>query len=135
NIGALELFANTTPAPYKGLIDELKMFNYSLTATEVTALYNQALLSNEKFMTNKNIGTLFPNPVKDQVFVSIPSHKTANATAVLSDITGKIMVKEQIVSDENGIFSLNIANKKIPGVYVLHLSGENLNANFKVVIE
>src|SRR5699024_10589385 len=55
NIGALELYANTTPAPYKGLFDELKMFNYALTATEVTALYNQTLLNNEKFIQN-NIG-------------------------------------------------------------------------------
>ena len=53
NIGALELFANTTPAPYKGAFDELKMFNYALTATEVTALYNKDVLSNEKFSQNK----------------------------------------------------------------------------------
>ncbi len=135
NIGALELFANTTPAPYKGLFDELKMFNYALTATEVTALYNQALLSNDKFFQNKNAGTVYPNPVKDQIFIAIPSHKTATATATLSDITGKVILKEKIVSDENGLFSLNIADKKLTGIYVLNVSGENLNSNFKIVAE
>jgi hypothetical protein len=135
NIGALELFVNTTPAPYKGLFDELKMFNYALTATEVTALYNQALLSNDKFLQNKNVGTVYPNPVKDQIFINIPSYKTAIATATLSDITGKVILKEKIVSDANGLFSLNIANKKISGIYILNVSGENLNSNFKIMAE
>jgi len=135
NIGALELYANTTPAPYKGLFDELKMFNYALTATEVTALYNQALLSNDKFIQNKNSGTVYPNPVKDQIFINIPGYKSATATATLSDITGKVILKERIVSDANGLFSLNIANKKISGIYILNVSGENLNSNFKIVAE
>lgn len=135
NIGALELNANTTPAPYKGLFDELKIFNYPLTATEVTALYNQAFLSNEKFSQNKFSGTVYPNPVKDQIFINIPSYKTATATATLSDMTGKIILKERIVSDENGLFSLNISNKKVSGIYILNISGENLNSNFKIVAE
>ncbi|MBP6758579.1 MAG: T9SS type A sorting domain-containing protein, partial [Flavobacterium sp.] len=77
----------------------------------------------------------YPNPVKDQIFITIPSHKTATATATLSDITGKVILKEKIVSDDNGLFSLNIAGKKLTGVYVLNVSGENLNSNFKVVAE
>lgn len=135
NIGALELFANTTPAPYKGAFDELKMFNYALTATEVTALYNQDVLSNEKFSQNKFIGTVYPNPVKDQIFITIPEHKSSSITATLSDLTGKIILKEKIVSDANGLFSLNIASKKVSGIYILNVSGENLNSNFKIVAE
>jgi hypothetical protein len=135
NIGALELFANTTPAPYKGAFDELKMFNYALTATEVTALYNQALLSNEKFSQNKFNGTVYPNPVKDQIFINIPEHNLFEATATLSDITGKIILKQKIVSDANGLFTLNIASKKVSGIYILNVSGENLNSSFKIVAE
>jgi hypothetical protein len=135
NIGALELFANTTPAPYKGLFDELKIFNYPLSATEITAMYNQDVLSNEKFGLNKFSGTVYPNPVKDQIFINIPDHKQAFATATLSDITGKIILKEEIVSDANGLFTLNIANKKVLGIYILNVSGENLNSNFKIMAE
>lgn len=135
NIGALELFANTTPAPYKGLFDELKMFNYALTPTEITALYNHAVLSNEKFSQNNLGGTVFPNPVKDQIFINIPEQKLSQATATLSDITGRIILKEKIVSDGNGLFSLNIAGKKVSGIYVLNVSGVNFNSNFKIVAE
>jgi len=135
NIGALELYANTTPAPYKGLFDELKIFNYALTGAEITTLYNQVFLGNEKFSQNKNIGTVYPNPVKDQIFINIPSYKKATATATLSEITGKVILKNRIVSDGNGLFSLNIANKKLSGIYILNVSGENLNSNFKIIAE
>ncbi|MEN9907347.1 MAG: Polysaccharide lyase family 1 [Bacteroidota bacterium] len=55
NIGVLELYANTTPAPYKGKIDELKIFNYALSASEIAAIYNTTLInspSNVTFETN-----------------------------------------------------------------------------------
>ena len=135
NIGALELYANTTPAPYKGLFDELKMFNYALTAPEVLSIYNETLLSNEKFIENKNNITVYPNPVKEQIFITIPNNNLSYVTATLSDITGRIILKEKIQSDGNGNFTLNIANKKASGLYILNVSGENLNSNFKVVAE
>ncbi|MEO7976215.1 LamG-like jellyroll fold domain-containing protein [Flavobacterium sp.] len=135
NIGALELYANTTPAPYKGLFDELKMFNYALTASEVLSAYNEALLSTEKFIENKNNVTVYPNPVKEQVFITIPNNNLSFVTATLSDITGRIIVKEKIQTDGNGNFTLNIANKKVSGLYILNVLGENLNSNFKIVAE
>jgi len=135
NIGALELYANTTPAPYKGLFDELKMFNYALSASEVLSQYNQALLSNEKFIENKNNVTIYPNPVKDKIFINIPNNTLSFVNATLSDITGRIILKEKIQSDGNGTFTLNIANKRVSGLYILNVSGENLNSNFKIVSE
>jgi hypothetical protein len=39
NIGELEFLANTNaPAPYKGQLDELKVFNYALSPSEITTL-------------------------------------------------------------------------------------------------
>ncbi len=44
NIGELEFQATANAsAPYKGAFDELKMYNYALTSTEISALYNQAV--------------------------------------------------------------------------------------------
>lgn len=41
NIGELEFLTSTnTPAPYKGMLDELKMFNYSLSTDDIAALMN-----------------------------------------------------------------------------------------------
>lgn len=136
NIGELEFKAATnTPAPYKGLFDELKMFNYALTAPEVLSAYTEATLNTEKFNQNKNNVRVYPNPVKDQIFITIPNYSLLYVTATLSDITGKIIIKEKIVSDGNGGFSLNITKKNISGLYILNVSGQNLNSNFKIVAE
>ena len=135
NIGELELSSGTAPAPYKGQFDELQIFNYPLNANEVLGLYTQVFLSTDKFSQVKNNIIVYPNPIKDQLYINIPNHNLSSATATLSDITGKIILKEKITSDGNGIFALNIANKKVSGIYMLNVSGENLNSNFKVVAE
>ncbi|WP_205508958.1 LamG-like jellyroll fold domain-containing protein [Longitalea arenae] len=45
NIGALEFLSTANkPSPYKGKLDELKIFNYALSADEVMALYHTSPL-------------------------------------------------------------------------------------------
>ncbi|MNQ37604.1 Fibronectin type III domain protein [compost metagenome] len=135
NIGEIELSSGTAPAAYKGQFDELQIFNYPLNTTEVTALFTQEFLSTDKFSQNKSTTIIYPNPVKDQIFIQIPDYNVSDVTATLVDITGKIILKEKVISNGNGIFVLNVANKNISGVYILNVSGENLNSNFKIVAE
>jgi len=135
NIGELEFKATTnTPAPYKGAFDELKMFNYALTAPEVSALFAQASLSTEKFTQNK-VGTVYPNPVKDKIFINIPNCNESSVTATLIDATGKVVLKEKIVANGNGQFTLNVGANRISGIYLLNILGEQLNSNFKIIAE
>ncbi|TDO83278.1 pectate lyase-like protein [Flavobacterium chryseum] len=135
NIGELELSSGTAPAPYKGQFDELQIFNYPLNATEVLGLFTQEFLSTDKFSQNKNNIIVYPNPVKDKIFINIPNQTLTSATASLIDSSGRTILKEKIVSDGNGTFALNLGNKKINGLYILNVSGENFNGNFKVVAE
>lgn len=136
NIGELEFQATTNnPAPYKGAFDELKMYNYALSPTEISALYNQAVLSNSEFSMSKNVGSVYPNPVKDQINIKLPEYKKAVLTATLMDMAGKIIIKENIKVNVNNTFILNIEGKKVSGNYILNVSGENLNSNFKVIVQ
>jgi hypothetical protein len=136
NIGELEFLSTANaPAPYKGAFDELKMYNYALSPTEIYALYNQTVLSNDEFSISKNVGSVYPNPAKDQISIKLPEYKKSTLTATVIDLTGKIVVKEKINADGNGIFKLNIADKKASGNYILNVSGENLNSNFKIIIK
>ncbi|MFL9833136.1 LamG-like jellyroll fold domain-containing protein [Chryseobacterium terrae] len=136
NIGELEFLSTTNaPASYKGAFDELKMYNYALSSTEISALYNQAVLKNDEFSISKNVGTVYPNPVKDQIFIKLPEYKKASLTATIMDMTGKIIIKEKINAKEKGVFNLNIAGKKVSGNYILNVSGENLNSNFKIIVQ
>lgn len=50
NIGALEFLSTANkPAPYKGMLDELKIFNYALTADEVLGLFHTSPLPLEPY--------------------------------------------------------------------------------------
>lgn len=136
NIGELEFLSTANaPAPYKGAFDELKMYNYALSSTEINALYSQAILGNKEFSISKNVGTVYPNPVKDQIFIKLPEYKKSSLTATLIDMSGKIVIKEKLNADGSGIFRLNIADKKASGNYILNVSGEDLNSNFKVMVK
>lgn len=135
NIGELEFQTTTAPAPYKGAFDELKMYNYALSATEISALYNQAVLSNAEFSISKNVGSVYPNPVKDQINIKLTEYKKSSLTATIMDMSGKVIVKENVKANGNGIFNLNIAGKKVSGNYILNVSGENLNSNFKIIVQ
>ncbi|MFG6687368.1 LamG-like jellyroll fold domain-containing protein [Mariniflexile sp. HNIBRBA6329] len=135
NIGELELLNGTGPAPYKGLLDELKIFNYPLNATEVLNLYQNVLLSNDKFSQNKDDVMVYPNPVNEQINISVPSYKQAYLLATITDMTGKLIFKDQLTSLGNSRFVLSIANKKLSGVYILNVSGENINSNLKIVVK
>lgn len=136
NIGQLEFQATTNnPAPYKGAFDELKMYNYALSSSEVFALYNQAVLSNKEFSISRNSGKVYPNPVKKQLFIEVPDYKASHLTATLIDMTGKVIVKKKINADGKGVFTIDISDKNVSGNYILNVSGERLNSNFKVIIE
>jgi len=136
NIGELEFLSTANaPAPYKGAFDELKMYNYALSPTEISALYNQAVLGNAEFSISKNVGSVYPNPVKDQLFIKLPEYKKSSLTATVMDMTGKVIIKEKINANGNGIFNLNIAGRKVSGNYILNVSGDNLNSNFKIIVQ
>ncbi len=136
NIGELEFLSTVNaPAPYKGAFDELKMYNYALSPSEITALYNQNVLQNDEFSISKNVGTVYPNPVKDQIFINLPEYKKSDLTATLIDMTGKVVIKEKIKSGKDGVFTLNISYIKASGNYILNVSGENLKSSFKVVVK
>ena len=136
NIGELEFLSTANaPAPYKGAFDELKLYNYALSPTEIYTLYNQAVLSNDEFSISKNVGTVYPNPAKDQIFIKLPEYRKSSLTATIIDLTGNIVAKEKINTDGKGIFTLNIADKQASENYILNVSGEDLNSNFKIIIK
>jgi hypothetical protein len=136
NIGELEFQATTNAsASYKGAFDELKMYNYALSATDISALYNQAVLSNAEFSISKNVGTVYPNPIKDQLFIKLPEYKKSSLTATIIDMSGKVIIKEKLNANGNGVFNLNFGGKKSAGNYILNVSGDQLNSNFKIIVQ
>lgn len=55
NIGSLELLSGTTtPAPYKGMLDELKIYNYALSYPDIVTLYYGSPVAQKPFDPSLN---------------------------------------------------------------------------------
>lgn len=114
-------FGSTTGA-FNGAIDDLKIYNYALNATEVSSLYTNNTLTSENFNLNNLEVKLYPNPVRDILNIEIENDiqsieiyniqgqkvLSSNQKQInVSDLaTGMYMVRIQDIDD-------NIATKKI----------------------
>ena len=65
NIFKLGLTEDGSVGYFNGAIDDLKIYNYTLSQAEVTSLYNNNALSVSDFSQNNLQVVLYPNPVKD----------------------------------------------------------------------
>ena len=93
--------------------------------------FTNAVLNNDTFTNNKNV-SIYPNPVKDNLNINI------------KDFSGEVSVK---IIDINGreVFNKNINNfitsnmldlsSFSSGIYVLKLTGEDLNYSEKIILE
>lgn len=71
NIFTLGLYADGSAGSFNGAIDDLKIYNYAINATEVSNLYNNNTLTSENFNTNNLEVSLYPNPVRDILNIEI----------------------------------------------------------------
>ncbi|NII27978.1 T9SS type B sorting domain-containing protein [Pseudoflavitalea sp. X16] len=59
NIGELEFLASTNkPAPYKGMLDELKIYNYVLSYPEIVTLYYGSAVAQKPYSPSANDKTI-----------------------------------------------------------------------------
>ena len=63
----------TTTGAFNGAVDDLKIYNYALTATEVSNLHNATTLASSDFSKNNLKVALYPNPVNDVLNIETAS--------------------------------------------------------------
>lgn len=132
NIGELELQNGTSPAPYRGQLDELKIFNFALTDAEVANLYQNGSLSNKEFSFNNSV-QVYPNPVSQKINIVIGAYNDLKLQVTLTDVTGKLIMDKNVESVGKGRFQINIEDKNLQGMYILNVKGSNLNKNLKLI--
>lgn len=72
---------------------------------------------------NKKGLAVFPNPVKDNLFIKIENDKTEKAILILTDIQGRILHQE-VLAMSNGATSVSINTAPLNnGIYILTLKG------------
>ncbi len=88
------------------------------------------------FRITTNEIAIHPNPVKEQININIPSYNSHYINATLIDSSGNIIFDKTLENNGNskGNFKVHLMERQLPGVYILHVVGEDLNNHIKVLI-
>ena len=109
---------------FNGAIDDLKIYNYALTDTEITNLFTNNSLASENFNANNLEVGLYPNPVND--ILNIDTKEEILSVEVFALQGQKVMS-----SKENKI---NVS--ELPaGIYLVRIQDVNNNIATKKIIK
>lgn len=88
------------------------------------------------FRITTNEIVIHPNPVKEQININIPSYTSPYINASIIDSSGNVILEQTLKSNGNskGNFKIHFTDRKLPGVYILHIEGEDLNNHIKLLI-
>jgi len=89
------------------------------------------------FRITTNEIVIHPNPVKNQANIEVPNYNSQNVTVTLLNQFGAVLLKEVLDTNGNsqGNFKLRLNKSYTPGVYILNVTGDDLNNNVKILIK
>ena len=100
------------------------------SANAVTGTIEQPLLLD--FSMPENNIAVYPNPFRDKFYVLVSSNETDNVQLILSDITGRQLLKET-KTVESGTNRLEINGSSLgTGIYILQVTANGVTSNYKV---
>ena len=110
---------------FNGVVDDLKIYNYALTQTEITNLYNyNSTLVAQNFNQNNLEVALYPNPVQDILNINVDN---AIKSVEIYNIQGQKVLNS--TSNEVDMSSLN------SGIYLVKITDENNSIATKKVVK
>ncbi len=77
----------------------------------------------------------FPNPAHEQFSISFNAEKQQSCTISIYDLSGREVMQKPVDAIEGkNLVEMNV-NHLAPGMYIVRLSGENLNEQMRLIIE
>ncbi|MBI3233626.1 MAG: T9SS type A sorting domain-containing protein [Bacteroidetes bacterium] len=118
---------------FDGIMDEIKVWNYDLTAQEVSNEASCVLTNTGIQKINTYSFNILPNPAQkgDQVKIFLPSIEDETILSIY-DSKGKLIIEEK--SKQQSISQINTSNLA-KGIYFLALKNRNQFAYQKLVID
>ena len=108
---------------FNGAIDDLKIYNYAISQSQVTDLYNQITLSTTENKASSSDISIYPNPAKD--FVNIQSDIKIKSAEIYNMAGQKVL--------ESKATKINTSNLK-PGVYMVKITDVKNNTTSKKLV-
>ncbi|CAN5521153.1 hypothetical protein BH10BAC3_BH10BAC3_07080 [soil metagenome] len=87
---------------------------------------------NKQFVPSVSV---FPNPSKNIEGIFLNNYTGKSVAVTLTDMSGKQLHKQIISTNSSqGYYKLNTAHSLVCGQYILHISGDNLEQNVKLLV-
>lgn len=122
-----QMLAEDAAYNFKGIIDEVKLFDYAFNPSSAAALYLQSTTALKASASVKNnFLKISPNPVSN--FLSVQSAYASNSTPYwrVSDFNGRTVLEKK-GQPGNGEWILDIS-KFVSGVYIITMHAEHFMA-------
>jgi hypothetical protein len=119
---------------FRGKMDMLRLYDYGISYEEVKEIYESEISFIADLSDEKSILHVYPNPASKSIWVE---HKTGPNTEIhvrLTSLTGKEILTIDGISDQYGIFRLEIPTANLnAGVYLISLFKGQTSISKKVV--
>jgi 1,4-alpha-glucan branching enzyme len=110
------------------------LFYYRLKSVDIDGNYAYSAVIKIKVLANDEFAVVNPNPFKGNIQVSIQSTTQYKAVLVLTDLSGRQLLKQtKIVSAGSNQFQLSGSAKFAKGTYLLTIVEPGLTQSIKVV--
>lgn len=125
-IGKTNLSANV----FKGAIDDLRIYNRTLTQLEIDSLYNKHLVVStfENSTTKTSKVDIFPNPTSDQITIDFNQAYTTIEVEI-TDLLGKSIAKKSLTN--NLMTNMELIGE--PGIYLVRMVLDGKVVTHKVI--
>lgn len=107
--------------------------NYTTTDAGWTAYYETDLVKVPEFQTEKEF-FVYPNPAADAVYMRFNDQNSSYKTITLTDLSGKILIRQDLTGQENGLVKLNVSSVSKGLYFIILEDGRSANACRKILI-
>jgi Concanavalin A-like lectin/glucanases superfamily/Secretion system C-terminal sorting domain/PKD domain len=123
-----QMLADNAEYNFKGIIDEVKLYDYALTPTTAATLYQQSITAiKDIFLVKKEVIIVAPNPASNIISVLLPSFYVKTKTIMrITDVNGRV-VWENGKNTEGPLLNVDISGL-VSGVYMIFFQQENETA-------
>jgi hypothetical protein len=128
-----QMLPDNTEYNFKGVEDEVKIFDYALSPVAIASLFKQSTTPVKNLSTPDVLAlNISPNPASNVLNINFPYHLTALTRLTIRDIAGKNMF--DIFSRALTPVPQSIQLDKFPpGVYIIHVQAADLTFMAKFI--
>ena len=119
-----QMLSDNADYNFKGVIDEVKIFDYALSPPAVATLYQESTTALADIFTSKTLLLqVSPNPTADVLSVVLPFKVLLRTDVQINDIDGRLVLQKGFYT-EGGVYNMDVKNL-LPGIYMVTAQSDN----------